>query len=445
LTTARVPCLASAAARRGAALALLGFASCSTPANHPPADGDHLDGPPAADAGQVTVEGDVALGSIVSKTVDNQWELETEVTVAPNGRDAFAIWMIASLGFRYDLGYALSHDGGATWSAPRRVPAAPDQGVNACVTADADGHFHLVWLEAPKSGRRRVMAASYLESGDAFTVPKEISDPNGPPAVDKPWILAQKDGSLLVAYGSDSGSALFVARSVDRGATWTRAPYAPDGTLRNVVFPCATDRRLHIAYLIPGGVELITSEDFGVTFSAPVRVDAPSDAAAFEPPSCVADGDDVWVAYGSGGGLGSVYLMALLDGVTVAHSTDGGRSVRARVRATDAREGAHYMLPRLARTEAGALALGYYAAPSAGSEGRFRVAFSPRGDAWTARVTAAKPLVVQPRRDAFDSLGDYVGMTGRGQGTGVLVAFADNGAVPGASISHLRIARVLPP
>jgi hypothetical protein len=417
--------------------------ACGPRGDHPPMLADPLpdaagDDVGALDAGGADPPG--ALGALVSTTSPNLWEYETEVTVAPNGRDAFAIWMIQSLGYHYDLGYAISSDGGATWSTPRRVPATPYIGVNASVTADAEGVFQLTWLET--APRRRVMAATYYASGDSFSIPKEISDASSSAAFDKPWIVALADDSLLVAFGTDSGTTLTVAKSVDHGVTWSRTTIAPDSNLRNVVFPCASGARVHVAYLVPSGVELVTSEDYGATFGAPVRVDVPGDTA-FEPPSCVADGDDVWVAYGVGGGVGSTWQMALLDAVWVAHSSDRGHTIARRTRASDPAEGRHQLLPRLGRTEAGSLALGYYVGDVAGAPGRFRVAFSDapnRGDAWTTRVTVAKPAGLQPARGQYDTLGDYVGM--HASGDGVLVSFADNASVPGAALSHVRIARV---
>jgi hypothetical protein len=416
---------------------------CGQHADHPPfvadpsPDAASLDAA-ALDSGAVDPPG--ARGAIASTTSPNLWEYETEVTVAPDGRHAFAIWMIQSLGYHYDLGYAISSDGGATWSTPRRVPATPYVGVNACVTVDAEGEFHLTWLET--SPRRRVMAATYYASGDSFSIPEEISDPSSSAAFDKPWIVTLADDSLLVAFGTDSGTSLTVAKSVDHGVTWGRTPIAPDSTLRNVVFPCASGARVHVAYLVPSGVELVTSEDYGASFGAPVRVDVPGDTA-FEPPSCVADGDDVWVAYGVGGGVGSTWQMALLDSVWVAHSRDAGRTIASHTRASDPAEGRHYLLPRLGRTDAGSLALGYYVGDAAGAPGRFRVAFSDgpsRGDAWSARATVARPVGLQPARGQYDTLGDYVGM--HASGDGVLVSFADNASVPGTAMSHVRIARV---
>jgi hypothetical protein len=113
---------------------------------------------------------------------------------------------------------------------------------------------------------------------------------------------------------------------------------------------------------------------------------------------------------------------------------------------TDKSDGKHFLLPRLGKTPSGTLALGYYTGDSAGALGRFRVAFSSGGDAWAARATLKNPLVLQPSRTGFDSVGDYVGMHALGDGaSGVLVSFADNASVAGTSQSHIRMARVVAP
>lgn len=412
--------------------------ACASSTVHPPVESEPIPrAVPSTDASVTT------LGALVSGSAASASELETEVAVAPNGKDAFAIWRITTLGNRYDVGYSVSHDGGATWGPALRVPARPDVSVNPAVTVDGAGVFHVVWLENPPRERRRVMFATYLAETDVFTVPLELSDASQPSAVDKPWIASLPDGALFVAYGSDSGSSLFVARRTD-GVTWQKSTLAPNGTLRNVVFPCFEGATLHLAYLVPSGVEVMTSRDSGKTFDAPVRVDAPKEDVAFEPPSCVVSGGALFVAYGVGGGVGSIDRMALLDGVMVARSSDGGRTFSDHVLAVSPPRARHAMLPRLARTDTG-LALGAYVERGDAAHGWFQVAFSPDGAAWSEPVVVASPVGIETARGSFDALGDYVGMSGVGQRGGVLVSFADNGATLPAAVSHVRIAQVPAP
>jgi hypothetical protein len=281
-----------------------------------------------------------------------------------------------------------------------------------------------------------VKTAAYVDISNDFSVPVELTDPTKPDDWDKPWISTLQSGARLVAWATETSSSITTARSTD-GATWERATFAPDGTLRAVVVPCgAGAARAYLPYLVPGGVELTRTDDAGATFSAPARVDAAGDAVAFEAPSCAAAGDDVWVAYGLSHDVGTDDETPVLTGIVVAHSQNGGVSFSEHVAVDDA-TGAATLLPFLARAPSGRFDLVYYRGSMAGdSAASLRWLRSNDGAQWEPPVTLDAPLLLEPARNGLGWLGDYIGV--QSADDAVLVTFAETGW--SGTLSRVRFA-----
>jgi hypothetical protein len=430
-------------ARAAAAVALIVLAACGEDARFGAPDGGLPNGPGGSGGASGTGgagAGPVVAGPIISENPIANWEAETHLAVAPDGR-IFAVWIAIQLGHRKLIGYAHSSDGGATWAQAGVVPSDPDaDAVDPAVAVDTNGIFHLTWLELPSVGPRRVETAAYIDSGDVFSVPVELTDPQASGDWDKPWIVALDGGALLAAWGTESGSSLVVAASPD-GQSWQRAAFAPDGTLRNVVVPCfAGQGRVYLPYLVPGGVELVRSDDGGVTFTKPVRVDAPDAPAAFEAPSCAASGDEVWVLHGTSPTGADELHTPLLDHIVVAHSKDGGATFPDHAAIGDP-AGPGSLLPFLSRSPDGRLDAVYYRGKADGDpHAALRWAQSSDGVAWSAPVTLHSPMLLETARDDFGWLGDYIGV--RSEADGVYVTFADNASGPG-TLSHVRFGKAM--
>ncbi|MFT3763963.1 MAG: sialidase family protein [Minicystis sp.] len=428
---------------RPLAAILVILAACSSERPfYPPPPGVTDTGTTTAGTGGAGGSGPITAGPVISIAPIANWEAETHLARASDGR-VFAVWIALQLGSGRLIDYAISPDDGATWSQPGVVPSDPDaEAVDPSVTVDAAGVFHVAWLEIPAAGARRVKTAEYLDPGDVFSIPVEVTDPASPADWDKPWILALDEGGLFLIWGRETGNTLVAATSPD-GATWQRTPIAPDGTLRNVAIPCSAGKgRLHVTNLVPGGVELSRSDDGGATWSKPVRVDPPGQPAAFEQPSCVASGDEVWVLYGTSPDPDDAKHTPLLQTLVIAHSTDGGATFADRHTFGGA-TGPRALVPFLSRAPGGRLdVIGYYGAKAGDAQAAVRWFRSPDGVTWGDVRTVHAPVLLETARDGFGWLGDYVGVWS--EDDAVYVTFADNLAGAG-ELSHVRFGRVAAP
>jgi hypothetical protein len=394
--------------------------------------------------------GDLA-GRIVSRSSDTLLEAETSVAVASSGVVA-AAWIAVPMGGQDTwIGTSFSTDGGATWSPPG---AAHSPGGRAAtdptLVTDASGAFYLAWLGYKPGPNAPSDMHLYVAKADAgatsFGAPVEASDPKVlSAAYDKPWLVRTEKGTLLVTYSSQtSGFDLLAARSADGGATWKVAIIASDPSskvFRNLAFVCtgAGGARLHVAFaqLGPAGAEIhvMASDDDGVTWTGDTRVSTAGEQVAFDDPTCVAAGNDLWIAY-SLTKDGSV-MDAKDSMIRLAHSSDGGMSIADRTDVGDAAAGAFFLHPTLGREASGALDLVYYVASADGDkEGAYRRsrAVTPGGP-FGPSIVVAHPVTFQSKRQMVDWLGDYTGLFL--QGGDLYTTYVDNSS----GASHVAFAR----
>jgi hypothetical protein len=368
---------------------------------------------------------------------------EAEVSVAAQPGGEIAVAFIAFGGGTPVIEVARSHDGGATFDAPK-VVASPDGrgGVDPSVTATPDGGFALAWLGVRYQGGaeptdRKVYVARASAGGD-FGEPVDVTDPATTDSWDKPWITALEDGTLLVAWTTDDGASVTVARA-PKGKDFTRTTVAPDGALKATAYLCHAGAHVYLPFLVPGGIEVASSDDGGATWPAKNLARASgSDAAAFDPPSCVARGSSVWVSYGVTADADSFEKSPRLSAIRVARSDDAAGSFGGAADALDATAGPYGMHPTLA-LRGDAIALFYYAGDDAkaGSASARLATSVDGGDSFCPSIALAKGLVLETSRSGLGWLGDYAAMTPMGDA--LVAAFAHNGWKAGAELSHVAV------
>jgi hypothetical protein len=359
---------------------------------------------------------------------------ETALAVGPTGQ--LGIVFIGPLA----IGYTASTDDGDTWSTPVQIAApAGRSGVDPAITFGADGtaYISFLGLRYDNSGQisDRHIYVTQVPPNGMPGLPLEVSNPAITDAFDKPWIIPLKPKGFLVTSTSDNGSIIYLSRD-DGSGTWTLSSLTPDSTLRAVAYPCTGGDGAHvfIVNITPTTVELTTSADAGVTWSKPILASAPGEAVAFDPPSCVTDGKQVWISYGVLGTPGGFLTSDISAHVVVARSDDQGKSISARGHVYDK---GSYLHPALARSDSGALAVMTY---TDAMNGTLDLRWGSDLTTMTSSATLLGMLTFTADRTGLDWLGDYTSLSFE---NGVIrAAFADNGPKPGggshASIRYLR-------
>lgn len=439
---------------------LLACSSAETPADggmDSPDDSPSLDGGDEPEAAPI----DSGVDPIISRDPgESGFEGETEVAVASDGTIC-AVWIatdyLATPGFSR-IGYRFSRNQGATWSPIRYVSKkSDDPTVDPSIAADAQGNFWIEYISLayPNNvpGDGHVMVAKAPKGSDTFGAGVEASDPNGAMKFrDHAKIAVTKTGTIALAwleatsYADFSGPGI-VARSSD-GMAWSRSVAHQPPTkndFANLYFLCAADTtsRLYATYfeyLSGGGVRipLRWSDDEGATWSQPTLASAvmPMQVGGVDP-TCVARGDEVWIAYGvSNLAPPSMTSSQPMQGLRVAHSPDRGATIDTRIDATDKASGKVFLHPTLARDEKGELELVFYAGQKdKDPAGSWRFSRTQGGAFQPSQSVATLTFLLERQTTLW--LGDYTGIAVRGNQ--LYTTYADNS--DGAN-SHIAFQRV---
>jgi hypothetical protein len=388
--------------------------------------------------------------TVISLSPSSFFEAETHLVVHENR--VVVSWIAIFQSQSSVMGYAISDDQGATFSAPQYT-TNPNGGEasDPVMTVGPDGTVYLAWLgyQISPNGEpsdMRAYVASLPPGAASFGMPVTASDPASIDQLDKPWMTTTSAGTLILSYAridSNFASTITVARSTD-GQTWTRSDVvAPTpSAFRNLAYVCAAanSNRLHIVELRLTNsirVEAAFSDDEGATWSTPVSVSAGENGLEpnFDDPICVANGSTVLVGFGlTGEMVGGEDTSA--EGLEIARSDDGGVSFPTVVAAQDPLAGARQLHPAIARAPGDELAFAYYAGAFDGdTEGSFRLARTSGLAFPTSTVRVLPPITFTPERASLEWLGDYVGLASDAQW--VHMSFAVNQP----SESHIAYAR----
>lgn len=245
-----------------------------------------------------------------------------------------------------------SGDGGLTWGAPttliRDVGATFFNDKNMVIADPQDARYvYAVWGRLLADGGGPAYFARTTNAGATWETARSIYDPGNTNQTFGNQMIVLRDGSVLNFFvdiirtatpASARGSWLRVIRSADRGQSWSQpvtvamdlgigvsdpvagrirdsksvasAVAAPNGDI-HVVWQDA--RFSQGAY---DGIALSSSKDGGVTWSAPVRVNARPDVAAFGPTIAIRPDGTIGVSYfdlraaSTGGALTTTYRLA---------------------------------------------------------------------------------------------------------------------------------------
>ncbi len=166
---------------------------------------------------------------------------KTAMATGPNG-EIYAAWRHVFAGNMRDMAFAMSRDGGKTFTPLTRVnqdgwsiQGCPDDG--PAMAVDAKGTVHLVWPTVQKE--QGVILYSTSRDGNTFTAPVRIPTLGGPKP-SHPQIAIDKTGRVFVAWDESSGG---VRRAAIAQPGASKAPTLP-GDATSYPVMAATDTGL---------------------------------------------------------------------------------------------------------------------------------------------------------------------------------------------------------
>jgi hypothetical protein len=301
-----------------------------------------------------------ALGNNVT-VVSGSPKLATDDSLAldSTGRRAIGYVAVDSNNNTY-VAAAYSADG-TTWSPADnggKFPASTPTQLSPSLTVSkwsGGERMHATWVgytldtSNPQNpvAKNMFIEAAYSDNGGktwtAGNVTTGIDTQSDSLQLDKPWIAAGPDGTLILTFtiGNSSKQHVFARVSTDHGASWGSSSVAmtdpnndnsyghsqampifdPRDATGNTVF-VAFLRYQQLAAGTQNSIQLIKSADKGKTWSTPVTISRADDQVLFDAPSVAIDkSGHLYVGYvaapGSAGTPGSTYWDAVVATVDI--------------------------------------------------------------------------------------------------------------------------------
>ncbi|MCA9624524.1 MAG: hypothetical protein KC731_36120, partial [Myxococcales bacterium] len=185
----------------------------------------------AGEAGGMGGAGGVAMP--FTSQGSSSYEAQTSIAADDQG-GMVAAWIAFFDDDTTAIGYAVTRDGGTSWTAPRYV-AAPDgrRSSNPTVAVNGAGQFALSWIGFRLGGTvpdEHVYLAFLEGADDAFVTPLVASDDGTADTLDfdKPSLAVDAVGDFLLTWADFTATpALTFARTSD-GSSFDRHSFAGD-------------------------------------------------------------------------------------------------------------------------------------------------------------------------------------------------------------------------
>jgi hypothetical protein len=387
-------------------------------------------------------------------SVDGASMFEVESSLATQGNDLAIAWEAYGCDDITRVGY-VRRDPSGELSKPRYLASPGGQmASNVTVAFDEAGSLFAAWASWTPGPERtqphlgvsdiHIQLARWPAGAADFEAPLVLDEPIPNALYDKPWMTVTVGGAIVVSYSDLRRGGIWVASSIDGGTTFQRTLVDPSWA--NLAASCADGRPggAFLTYFTAHAIRVAHTADGGLTWSAPATA-AFSDATtnvACQDPTCVANADQVWIAYGRTLDSYDNPVERLLK-VNVAHFTLGGVSVAPDVAALENPEdvgppdagatpidgggpSGFVLFPQLGRLADGTLGLAAYRTPTGGprSADLIYVTSSDGGASFSVPTVFATGLHPSLQRHVPDWLGDYFGWAPTAHGLGA--AFIDN-------------------
>jgi BNR repeat-like domain len=132
---------------------------------------------------------------IISLTSGHSYGPAMGVESMPLGSRLHVFWADDKPG-NYEIYYAESADGGATWTTSRRITWTSGESTLPAVAVDSSGHLHLVWVEV--IGNWEIYYKKSTDGGATWAASQRLTWTSG--SSDCPAIAADPSGALQVVW-----------------------------------------------------------------------------------------------------------------------------------------------------------------------------------------------------------------------------------------------------
>jgi len=391
-------------------------------------------------------------------SLDGASQFEVEPFLLATQDDLAVTWEAYGCDDRTRVGYtrrqaAASFDGIRYLSSPNGQMVS-----NVTLGRDGAGSLYVAWASwTPGPDRTqpqqqasdlRIEFARWPATGGDFLSPVELSEPITASLYDKPWLVVTGGDGIIVSYSDLRRGGIWTAASADGGVTFQRTLVDPDFANMASLCPDGRPGGAFITYFANRTIRITHTTDGGVTWSSPsyAAVSDPTGDVSIQDPTCIASGDEVWIAYGRTLDSLDVPVARLLR-VQVAHTVLGSALVDRDVVALDSSPAdpdggtpGFLLFPQLTRRSDGALAVAAYRAASegTGTSALVYVMSTDGGQTFGSEATLAVGLTPSLQRHVPDWLGDYFGWGPSNPGLGT--AFVDNAS----GFSHIVLDETVP-
>jgi predicted secreted protein with PEFG-CTERM motif len=275
-------------------------------------------------------------GILVAKSTDSGTTFGAPVDISRNigssaspqfavsGNDVYVVWQAKTTG-KYQIIFAKSTDGGATFSTPANI--SNNSGDSSYPKIAVFGNnVYITWSFTVTKKDYDVLFTKSNDGGSTFSTPVNISNNLGDSGLPQ---MSVSGNNVYVTWENDGlgNFEVFVAKSTDNGNTFTfpvnvSNNKAPSGAPQII----ASGKNVYVSWMdkTPGNYDVFVtkSNDAGSTFSAPVNVSNTQKDSGYQ--QITASGNNIYL----------VWTETISDknyDVFFAKSTDGGSTFGAPV------------------------------------------------------------------------------------------------------------------
>ncbi len=183
------------------------------------------------------------------------------------------VWCDSSPG-NWEIFYKRSTDGGATWSTVRRISWNSGPSVGPVIAVDSAANLHVVWYdESLSSGFPEIFYKKSTDGGATWSASKRLTWTSGP-SYDPDIAVDSAGNPHVVWYDYTPGAPeIYFKRSVDGGATWStmkRLTWTSGGS-NSPAITVDGPGKLHVVWedYTPGNYDIYykSSKDGGLTWT----------------------------------------------------------------------------------------------------------------------------------------------------------------------------------